>query len=387
MDHNLVGELMALKEMGVKPNYSALQKEYGVDRHTIKKYYENGGKTYRRRPPVPSKCDPYRKEIEDSLAAPGVSIMAVWQYMAATHVGVPRGKAAEIHPRFEAGPGEQLQFGWVEDLSMTLRSGEVAGFNVFSATFAHSRFHRSVYSHSRTTEDLLRCLIDVLRPAGGTTSRMLTDDMAAIVSITNGSRRKHPKILAFERDLGVRMRLCGPRSPETKGKVESANRFAKWLEPYQGKPAGLDGLIGALAAVEAACNAAPNRTASIPPIALWGKEKELLRPVPSAALMESYLDGSSVQTVPPTLLASFRGRSYSVPARFAGRRVACYPVDGGLYIYCGSSLAARHEISERPINCRDRDCLEAMAASCGSGADIESASAENLRLLAGLGAK
>ena len=40
---NLVGHLMIMKDLGIKPNFSALAREYGTDRHTVKKYYENNG--------------------------------------------------------------------------------------------------------------------------------------------------------------------------------------------------------------------------------------------------------------------------------------------------------------------------------------------------------
>jgi hypothetical protein len=40
----------------------------------------------------------------------------------------------KAHPRFETGPGEQLQVDWKEGLRMTLKSGEEVEFNVFSAT-------------------------------------------------------------------------------------------------------------------------------------------------------------------------------------------------------------------------------------------------------------
>lgn len=36
MKRNLLGELRIMKDYGIKPNYSALQREYGIDRHTIK---------------------------------------------------------------------------------------------------------------------------------------------------------------------------------------------------------------------------------------------------------------------------------------------------------------------------------------------------------------
>ena len=43
------------------------------------------------------------------------------------------------------------------------------------------------------------------------------------------------KIKQFEKDLGLNIKLCGVRSPETKGKDESANRFLAGLQPYDGE--------------------------------------------------------------------------------------------------------------------------------------------------------
>ena len=31
-----------MKDFNMKPNFSELERMYGIDRHTIKKYYENG---------------------------------------------------------------------------------------------------------------------------------------------------------------------------------------------------------------------------------------------------------------------------------------------------------------------------------------------------------
>lgn len=59
--------------------------------------------------------------------------------------------------------------------------------------------------------------------------------MAAIVSITNGTKHKHSRIIQFENDLEKNIQLCKVRKPETKGKVESSNRFMQWLLPYDGK--------------------------------------------------------------------------------------------------------------------------------------------------------
>ena len=43
METNLDGELSMMKEMGVRPNYSDVARRYGVDRHTVAKYWNGGG--------------------------------------------------------------------------------------------------------------------------------------------------------------------------------------------------------------------------------------------------------------------------------------------------------------------------------------------------------
>ncbi len=43
MIKNLIGELRLMKDLNIKPNFSEMSREYGIDRHTIKKYYDNEG--------------------------------------------------------------------------------------------------------------------------------------------------------------------------------------------------------------------------------------------------------------------------------------------------------------------------------------------------------
>ena len=37
---NMKGQLEIMKTLGIKPNFSELERTYGINRHTIKKYYE-----------------------------------------------------------------------------------------------------------------------------------------------------------------------------------------------------------------------------------------------------------------------------------------------------------------------------------------------------------
>lgn len=38
----VIGDLKVMKDMNIKPNFSELQRIHGIDRHTIRKYYEAG---------------------------------------------------------------------------------------------------------------------------------------------------------------------------------------------------------------------------------------------------------------------------------------------------------------------------------------------------------
>lgn len=400
--NNLIGELMAIKQLGQKPNYSDLQRKYGTDRHTIKKYFEKGKQPYKARPPVESKYDAFRGEVESYLSGDGATMKAAYMFLAAAHPdaglcyngfkswcrnkGVRKAAEAAVHPRFETPPGKQAQFDWKEDVSLTLSDGEVLRFNVFTMTFSWSRMHMLVYSETRSEEDLIRCLIECVERAGGVPrGEFLTDNMSAVVSFVNGRRRKHPSILALEKDMGCRIALCKPKSPQTKGKDESANRFVEWLMPYDGRLGSREEVVAALARVEAQCNSEPNRTTGMPPIALWRREKEALLPAPRRIVLEGYLSGARTVTVPSTCLVPHGGKWYSVPPEYVGRRVTVAPASGMVYVYHdGRVVAVRREASS-PINYEASDYVSAMAASYKGGGDIEQMAMESLACLAGLG--
>lgn len=54
----VIGVLSIMKDFNMKPNFSELERVYGIDRHTIKKYYENGGILERKKIKKVSKWDP-----------------------------------------------------------------------------------------------------------------------------------------------------------------------------------------------------------------------------------------------------------------------------------------------------------------------------------------
>lgn len=76
---NIIGALQIMTDFGMKPNYSALQRKYGIDRHTISKYHKCGGIPERKPRKLGSKWDPYLEEAKLLFELPGTTKMGIYQ--------------------------------------------------------------------------------------------------------------------------------------------------------------------------------------------------------------------------------------------------------------------------------------------------------------------
>lgn len=394
--NNLLGTLDILRTFNMKPNYSELSRLYGKARSTIKRYYENGGKKVitRKRD---SGFDFCKEEIIEHFKTKGASKKGIYEYLKDKYPHIPSystfrsytsvneiklNKSTEPHVRYETQPGDQLQVDWKESLKMTSIDGEIFKFNIMTATLGYSRYHKFTYSITKTTEDFIRCIIDTANHLGGLPNHILTDNMSAVVSITNGTKYKHPKIKQFEKDLGIKIRLCKTRSPETKGKVESANRFLSLLIPYDGKFKDESELIEIIEKINNKVNQENNKTTNMPGVVLFKKEKEYLNPLPNKVMLESYIESVETKIVPQTLLVPYKGNGYSVPSKFINKRVKLVPIDNKLYVYYNSELVVIHEISNKKFNYNERHYIEGLGYSIkNDNTDIEKIAKDNLALL------
>ena len=407
MERNLIGELSMYKESGIKPNFSDIARRYGIDRHTVSAYWSAEG------------CDPpdgrsdrrsafegYDDVIREKAALPGVTKKAVHEYLlhrnpgaglpgygaftkyARSH-GIAFGAAArgaEAHPRFETPPGLQIQFDWKESIGMADRSGEAFEFNVFAATLGYSRRHVFIYSAGRSADDLVRCMYLTIMRLGGVPAEWLTDNMSALVVVRGGRRIRVERAYAFAADAGFEIKLCRRRTPETKGKVESSNRFLSRLMAYQGDFEGEEGLVEVIARIEERCNAEANETTGMPPSALFMEKKEALRPIGNARLLQEAMgDVVDVAAVPATMLVSAHGRKVSVPRRCIGRPVRLVSLPGGgVDCYMAGELVASHAPGASGYD--PAHYAEAMEGKRWFGdEDIAAAAAANLELLGSIG--
>ena len=129
--NKLKQELLIMKTLNIKLNYSELSRKYKVDRRTIKSYNEGNikEKIVRKRS---SKLDKFKQEIKEKLELPGITITGLYQYFSKNNdIGtysnfyyyiknnnLKPNKNNKVHVRYETDFGQQLQFDWKEDLQM-----------------------------------------------------------------------------------------------------------------------------------------------------------------------------------------------------------------------------------------------------------------------------
>ena len=77
---NMKGQLEIMKTLGIKPNFSELERAFEIERHTIKKYYEGYEGKKAKRNKV-SKLDKYYDEIKSKIELVGITQMGLYQYL------------------------------------------------------------------------------------------------------------------------------------------------------------------------------------------------------------------------------------------------------------------------------------------------------------------
>lgn len=401
-ESKLVGVLWMLKNLNLKPNFSELEREYGINRHTISDIYRNGGAIPRKERESISKWDEYYELIcfkMEQIGATKIGVFKALEYelgdkLPGTYSGfksytLRKGlsvkRVQSPHVLYETDPGEQLQVDWKENLSIELQDGTIIEFNVFSATLGYSREHIFIYSSTKTTEDFIRCIIETFRRLGGITRKVKTDNMSAIVSCRGTNKQIFPRISQLFRDLDVKLELSRVRTPETKGKDENSNKFINRIKSMNGLFKTEEELINYIEQkITSDANSQINTGTRMPPLVLFKKEKEYLRPIPNEVLLESYLQNHKRTRIDATLLFYWDKNRYSVPANCLGKYVDIYCIENTLYVYHEKRLAAKHNISQYPVNYDKQHYIQGLAPNLSKKSDIESMAEENLRKLKGL---
>lgn len=408
MEASLIGEMDMLREMGVRPSFPEMARRCGMDRHAVAKCWKEGAVMEDGRSARRSGSGRCRDETGDRAQIPGVTMKAMHERLPGRHpdVKLPKHGASrhwmdarglkagqplpDAHPRHGTEPGRQLRSGWKERLLLHGRDGAEFLSSVWSAAPGCPGRHICIRSSTIATDDFVGCAYQTAQRLGGVPPGRIAGSMSALVTTGSGGKRHRvERAFAFAGRMGFRTGLCAARTPQTKGKDESANRFASRLPAHGRDVGGWEDMDAAIARIEARSNEEPNEDTGMPPAALFMKEKDLLKPVPSASEALPLLGEVSRQRVPSTMPAGYAGREWSVPRRCIGRTVRLVGMPGGELRTClGNELVAVHDTaaSQQSVSCQERHYIEALGDKrWATDGDIEEAARRNPGLLGNLG--
>lgn len=369
-DKKKIDQMIATKNLmevlKLTVNYSELGRQYGLDPRTVKKYL-NGYSGKPTSKPKPSKLDPYVEVIRNKLQIHRSTGKGVYEFLLAQYgfekIGtysnfkkyvkknhLEKTKAqSEAHPPFEVNPGKQIQCDWKEDILLHNRNGDAYVFNVFHMLLKFSRYSYLEFSIQKTQQDVFRCLINGFKYFGGISEELLFDNMATASTRTNNGKRVNSKLAQFAKDFGFKARLCGVKSPFTKGSNEARNKILDRLRAYDYEFDNIEDLIKIIKDLNDKMNLEICQGINLPPTAVYYKEKEYLNPLPNNSIIETYLNGVKYKVSNESLIL-FEGKRYSVPPELIDEDVTINHDENKLYVYYNGKFITDHIISNNPIN-------------------------------------
>ena len=245
--------------------------------------------------------------------------------------------------RFETPPGQQLQIDFGE------RRVEIAGAPTkvffFVATLGYSRrLHVQAFGHEKQ-ESWFAGMEGAFQAFGGVPREILLDNARALILHHDPSSREvvlHPRLHAFARHWGFRVRACAPYRVRTKGKDErgvgyvkrnaiASRPFASWAE----MEAHLAAWTREVADVRI------HGTTGEAPIERFRRmEAQALKPLAGLPAFSAMRD--LVRSVGADCAVAVDGNAYSVPWRLIGERVRVTVSAGAVRVHHGGREVAQH---------------------------------------------
>lgn len=365
--------IMEVNKLG-KPNFSEIARTIGVDRRTVKKYYE--GNISKERKQKKTILDEYYDLITSLLSAKNKQVFYykshLYRYLVREH-GLKcsrsnfnyyilnnkefaeyfKPKAICKSIKSETPFGKQAQFDWKEKLKFSFSDGSMMNINVGSLVLSASRFKVWAICPSTNQNHLFDFLANAFETIEGVPEEILVDNASTIMdkARTEGSKGKvNSKFQQLADDFGFKVVPCIMARPQTKAKVENPMRIIDEIMAYNGVVKDLNELHIKIESITNEANTRICQATGIAPILVFKKEKEHLLPLPHAKICSSYKNITITVKVNTNSLFKYKKNMYSVPPELIGKTITVDVNENTLYVYYNKKLITTHSISKNKIN-------------------------------------
>jgi transposase len=335
-----------------------LARRYGIDRNTVRRALRSDCPPVYRRPPRPSKLEPFRDEIHRLLRIdPRLPGQRVRELIAP--LGFDGGKTIvddylrEVRPLFLPPPrtfqrtvyrsGEVCQFDlWEPRAEIPVGHGQTRRGWVVVACLGYSRAGAGALIFTKQTPDLLAGIRRCLWSLGALPELLVWDRQSGLHA---GEGRPTQEYAALCGQLRVDWYFCEPADPQAKGVVERLQDFIeKSFEPGRVFANELDYQLQLDAWFSERANPRHHKTLRCRPIDRLVEERAVMAPLPPRA---PDVDRRWVLRVPPDPHLRFDTCDYSLDPALVGRRVEVRVSDSEVLAVCldTGELACRHQRS------------------------------------------
>jgi transposase len=360
-----------------KPNFSEIGRALGVDRRTVKKYYDGNLKTDRK--PKKSILDGYYDIIESLLSNKTKQIFYykshLYRYLVREHnlkcsrsnfnhfilrnntfAEYFKSKAKKDSIKSETPFGKQAQFDWKEKLQFSFKDGSEMLLNVGSLILSASRFKVWNIYPSTSQSHLFDFLSNAFEAIGGVPEEIIIDNASTMMDEARTENRKgkvNSKFQQLADDYGFKVKPCIRARANTKAKVENPMRVIDEIMNYNGVVKNLEELHEKMSKITNEANLRVCQATGIAPILVFKKEKEHLLPLPNDKICSFYKNITVQAKVNTNSLFSYKQKMYSVPPDLIGKNVIIQVIENNLYVYYNKKLITVHSISDKKVNYHD----------------------------------
>ncbi len=362
----------------IRPNYSAIARQYDVDPRTVKAAYVRAQSgevaVVRKRQKRRSKLDGYRDIIEDKYTA-GCSARSIYDFIVEKGFTgkytivkdycrrFRRTQAKKATIRVEHTIGLSAQVDWKERVTMTDRNGVPHTFSIFLYVLPYSKFKFLKLTLDQKQDTLFKCLFEAFKVTGGIPKEIWFDNMSTVIDHKLSDFHHHrfnERFLSFSHDAGFHPVACRPFRPQTKGCVEALARTMERLKPYDGEFSTVNDLNDIVNRLTERLNHEKSKSNNQKPIELWTKEKEYLSPFDKNLLL-SVIDRDQTRKVSNESMITYKGNKYSVPVKYIGKEVTVNITDSLLLVSFDGRLLRKHLLSDQKINYHHDDLQEVLS--------------------------